>query len=126
MYVSAPNVATHEAPASAITPLGKFLRKTKIDELPQVFNILANQMSFVGPRPCLPTQTDLIAERQSRNILSLKPGITGLAQVNNVDMSNPEQLAKWDERYLKLRSILLDIQLIAETALGRGSGDKIR
>lgn len=126
MHVSAPNVATHEAPASAVTPLGSFLRKTKLDELPQVFNILANQMSLVGPRPCLPTQTRLIAERQARNVLSIKPGITGLAQVNDIDMSDPVRLAKWDERYLKLRSLLLDMKLVVQTALGRGRGDQIR
>lgn len=126
MYTSAPNVATHQIPISAVTPLGGFLRKTKIDELPQVFNILANQMSLVGPRPCLPSQTELIAERQARNVLSVKPGITGLAQVNDIDMSDPVRLAKWDERYLKLRSLLLDIKLIIQTGLGRGRGDKVR
>jgi lipopolysaccharide/colanic/teichoic acid biosynthesis glycosyltransferase len=126
MYLSAPNVATHEAPASAVTPLGSFLRKTKLDELPQVFNILANQMSLVGPRPCLPSQTELIAERMARNVLGIKPGITGLAQVNDIDMSDPALLAKWDERYLKLRSLLLDIRLIIQTLMGRGRGDKIR
>lgn len=126
MYVSAPNVATHEAPASAVTPLGAFLRRTKLDELPQVFNILANQMSLVGPRPCLPSQTELIAERQARDVFSMKPGITGLAQVNDVDMSDPVRLAKWDERYLKLRSVLLDINLIIQTGRGRGRSDKIR
>lgn len=126
MYTSAPNVATHHVPISAVTPLGSFLRKSKIDELPQVFNILANQMSLVGPRPCLPSQMELIAERQARNVLSIKPGITGLAQVNDIDMSDPVRLAKWDERYLKLRSLLLDIKLIIQTGLGRGRGDKVR
>ncbi|SMQ85533.1 Sugar transferase involved in LPS biosynthesis (colanic, teichoic acid) [Devosia lucknowensis] len=126
MYTSAPNVATHQVPISAVTPLGSFLRKSKVDELPQVFNILANQMSLVGPRPCLPSQTELIAERQARNVLSIKPGITGLAQVNDIDMSDPVRLAKWDQRYLKLRSLLFDIKLIIQTGLGRGRGDKIR
>ncbi|CAN7607494.1 sugar transferase [Devosia sp. LjRoot3] len=126
MHTSAPNVATHQVPISAVTPLGGFLRKSKIDELPQVFNILANQMSLVGPRPCLPSQTELIAERQARNVLSIKPGITGLAQVNDIDMSDPVRLAKWDERYLKLRSLLFDIKLIIQTGLGRGRGDNVR
>lgn len=126
MYTSAPNVATHQVPISAVTPLGGFLRKSKIDELPQVFNILANQMSLVGPRPCLPSQTKLIAERQARNVLSIKPGITGLAQVNDIDMSDPVRLANWDERYLKLRSLLFDVKLIIQTGLGRGRGDKVR
>lgn len=126
MYISAPNVATHEAPASAVTPLGAFLRRTKLDELPQAFNILANQMSLVGPRPCLPSQTDLIAERQARGVLSIKPGITGLAQVNDIDMSDPKLLAQWDERYLRLRSLLLDMKLIVQTAFGHGRSDRIR
>jgi len=126
MYVSAPNVATHEAPASAVTPLGRFLRGSKLDELPQVFNILANQMSLVGPRPCLPSQVDLIAERRERGVLDMKPGITGLAQVNGIDMSDAKRLAKWDARYLRLRSISLDLKLIIQTGLGRGRGGKVR
>ncbi len=125
MHVSAPNVATHEAPPSAVTQLGSFLRRSKIDELPQVFNILANQMSLIGPRPCLPSQTQLITERQAREVLSIKPGITGLAQVNDIDMSDPVHLAKWDERYLKLQSLLLDLKILIQTASGRGKGDKI-
>lgn len=126
MYVSAPNVATHEAPAASVTSLGAFLRRTKLDELPQVFNIFANQMSLVGPRPCLPSQTTLIAERHARGVLTIKPGITGLAQVNDIDMSDPVHLARWDQRYLKLQSLLLDLKLIIQTGLGKGRSDKIR
>lgn len=125
MHLSAPNVATHEAPASVVTPLGSILRRTKIDELPQVFNIFANEMSFVGPRPCLPTQTELIDERRNRAVLSLKPGITGLAQVNDIDMSDPITLAACDERYVKLRSIIFDLKLMLMTVSGKGMNDKI-
>ncbi|MDV3253800.1 sugar transferase [Devosia sp. BK] len=125
MHLSAPNVATHEAPSSAVTPFGKILRRTKIDELPQVFNIFVNEMSFVGPRPCLPTQTELIEERRKRAVLTLKPGITGLAQVNDIDMSDPVRLAVCDERYLKLRSIIFDLKLMLMTVAGKGMNDKI-
>lgn len=126
MYVSAPNVATHEAPAAAVTPFGAFLRRTKLDELPQVINILANQMSLVGPRPCLPGQTQLIEERRARGVLNIKPGITGLAQVNDIDMSDPVRLARWDYRYLRLQSLFLDLKVIVQTGLGKGRSDKIR
>ncbi len=73
--------ASHEVSASAVTRLGAVLRKLKIDELPQAINILRNEMSLIGPRPCLPAQTALIAERTRRGVLALKPGITGYAQV---------------------------------------------
>lgn len=126
MYVCAPNRGTHEVSASMVTPLGVLLRKTKLDELPQLINILLNQMSLVGPRPCLPAQTELIKERRSRGVFELKPGITGLAQINGVDMSEPVRLARLDERYVKLRSLLLDIKILVATVLGHGSGDRVK
>ena len=76
------SVASHLADASAITPLGAFLRRTKLDELPQLWNVLKGAMSLVGPRPCLFNQTELIAERHIRGVFEVRPGITGLAQVN--------------------------------------------
>lgn len=121
-----PNVGTHEASATLVTPIGKFLRRTKLDELPQAFNILLNQMSLVGPRPCLPSQESVISERGKRGILKVLPGITGLAQINHIDMSQPELLAKWDEQYIKHMSLRLDLSIMARTALGRGSGDAIK
>jgi len=126
MHVATPNVGTHEVTASAVTTLGSFLRRSKLDELPQVLNILLNQMSLVGPRPCLPSQTQLIEERRRRGVLNAKPGITGLAQVNGIDMSEPAILAEWDERYLKLQSILMDVRIILMTAMGKGGGDRVR
>jgi lipopolysaccharide/colanic/teichoic acid biosynthesis glycosyltransferase len=90
------SVASHLADASAITRLGAFLRRTKLDELPQLWNVLKGEMSLVGPRPCLFNQTDLIAERHSRGVFEARPGITGLAQVNNIDMSTPKLLAETD------------------------------
>ncbi|MBJ6989007.1 sugar transferase [Devosia sp. MC521] len=125
MYVSAPNVGTHEVPAAAVTPLGHFLRRTKLDELPQVINILRNDMSLVGPRPCLPNQANMIIERRARRVFEIKPGITGLAQVRGIDMSDPAGLATCDHEYLQLQSLLLDFKIILQTARGAGSGDKI-
>lgn len=121
MFISTPNVATHEVAASAITPIGRFLRRTKLDELPQIANLLRNEMSLVGPRPCLPSQALLVEERRKRGVLTIKPGITGLAQVNGIDMSDPVRLAEWDERYLTLRSLLLDLKIILATIIGKGS-----
>lgn len=123
MAEGSPNVGTHEASTALVTPIGKFLRRTKLDELPQAFNILLDQMSFVGPRPCLPNQSEVIAERDKLGVLAAKPGITGLAQINQVDMSEPERLAQWDQRYMKLQSLRLDLTILIKTALGRGNGD---
>lgn len=123
MSEGSPNVGTHEAPTSLVTPFGKVLRRTKLDELPQAYNILLNQMSLVGPRPCLPNQNVVIAERLKLDVLDVKPGITGLAQINHVDMSQPELLAQWDARYVKLRSLRLDLSILIRTLLGRGNGD---
>ncbi|MDY6964184.1 MAG: sugar transferase, partial [Pseudomonadota bacterium] len=125
MYLSAPNVGTHEVPAAAVTPLGHFLRRTKLDELPQVINILRNEMSLVGPRPCLPNQASMILERRAQGVFEIKPGITGLAQVRGIDMSDPAGLAACDREYLQLQSLLLDVKIILQTARGAGSGDNV-
>ena len=115
---------THEVSGDAITPLGRFLRRTKLDELPQIWNLLRNEMSLVGPRPCLPVQRELVEARRRLGVLRLKPGITGLAQINDIDMSDPERLARWDARYGALQSLLVDLRIMAATALGRGRGDR--
>ena len=117
---------THHVPLSAVTRMGRLLRRTKLDELPQVWNILRNEMSLVGPRPSLPLQQELVAARRRRGVLELKPGITGLAQINSIDMSEPETLARWDARYRSLQSLKLDMQILIQTAGGAGSGDRIR
>jgi O-antigen biosynthesis protein WbqP len=114
---------SHETAPSAITPLGKVLRRTKLDELPQLWNIVKGEMSFVGPRPCLPGQLHLIEARRARGVYSLRPGITGVAQVRGVDMSDPEALANLDALYLKQMSVRRDIQLIWQTVRGAGRGD---
>lgn len=114
---------THEVSAASVTRLGAFLRSTKIDELPQVWNILKNEMSLVGPRPCLPVQHDVISARRAVGVDRLTPGITGLSQINHIDMSEPLRLAVWDARYDGLRSLLFDLKILVATATGRGLGD---
>lgn len=116
---------TNEIPLHAVTGFGRFLRRTKLDELPQIWNILRNEVSLIGPRPCLPMQTVLIEARRRRGVLRAKPGISGLAQINHIDMSEPEKLARWDARYLALQSLLLDLKIVWATATGRGRGDRI-
>jgi O-antigen biosynthesis protein WbqP len=101
-----------------ITPLGALLRKTKLDELPQLWNVAAGEMSLVGPRPCLPAQRELIDERQRRGVLRLRPGLTGLAQVNGIDMSDPVRLAEKDAEYLARSSLTLDLRIILATLTG--------
>ncbi len=123
MAVGTSNVGTHEVSASAITSLGRFLRATKLDELPQAWNLLRNTMSLIGPRPGLPVQTELAAERNARGVLDLMPGISGLAQVNGIDMSDPVRLAIWDARYRALQCLTLDLKLMIATATGGGQGD---
>lgn len=114
------NLPSHMVDKAAITDEGKFLRKYKLDELPQLFNVLMGDMSFVGPRPCLPQQTELIEARHSRGIYNLFPGITGLAQINLIDMSEPALLAEYDALYLERQSLLLDLKILLATFLGSG------
>ncbi len=126
MVIQTGSVGTHLVDSSSITRLGHFLRKTKLDELPQLFNVLLGQMSLVGPRPCLPNQTELVEERQKRGVFNVCPGITGLAQVNEVDMSVPRKLARYDRLMIKRMCLRLYITLIIITALGKGRGDRVR
>ncbi len=118
-------VGTHEISAAEVTAVGHILRKTKLDELPQAWNILCNEMSLVGPRPCLPVQAELVGLRMDSGVLGIKPGISGLAQINGIDMSDPARLVSYDLRYKMLRSLLLDLRVMLATATGRGQGDKI-
>jgi O-antigen biosynthesis protein WbqP len=120
------SVATHLAEASAVTPLGRFLRRTKLDELPQLWNVLKGEMSLVGPRPCLPNQEELIAERQKRGVFEVRPGITGLAQVNGIDMSEPARLAEVDERMIRTLTLKDYFRYLVLTLTGKGSGDRVR
>ncbi len=125
MAMGTKQAGTHEVSAASITPIGAFLRRTKLDELPQVVNILKGELSLIGPRPCLPLQEELVAERRARGVLDIRPGISGLAQTEGIDMSDPVRLAKRDSDYIGLQSILLDIKLILATATGSGRGDHV-
>lgn len=117
---------SHEVSAEAVTRIGRLLRKTKIDELPQAWNVLRRELTLVGPRPSLPSQSQLVSERSKRGILKVRPGITGLAQVNGIDMRDPVELARWDMRYLAQQSLLADTKIILATLLGSGQGDKVK
>ena len=120
------SVASHLADASAITRFGYFLRRTKLDELPQLWNVLKGEMSLVGPRPCLFNQQELIAERDKRGVYRARPGITGLAQIQGIDMSTPELLARTDAAMLKTVTLRGYFRYIFLTVLGKGTGDCVR
>ena len=126
MHVNAPSVATHLASASSITPFGTFLRKSKLDELPQLWNVFMGDMSLVGPRPNLFNQEELIMERDSRGVYSVRPGITGLAQINKIDMSTPQRLAETDAKMIQELNTLGYFKYIFLTVFGKGFGDRIK
>ena len=120
------SVATHLANPAAVTTLGAFLRRTKLDELPQLWNVLKGEMSLVGPRPCLFNQTELIEERATRGVFAVRPGITGLAQINGIDMSTPKLLAETDARMLQDLGVVAYFVYIIKTVSGAGRSDRIR
>ncbi len=126
MSVGAAQVATHEANAAEITKFGSFLRKSKLDELPQLWNVLKGDMSLVGPRPNLLSQEELIAERSKRGVYDVRPGITGLAQVNEIDMSTPQLLAETDAAMLQSLTVKNYFKYILMTVSGSGAGDRVR
>ncbi|WP_354090564.1 sugar transferase [Clostridium gasigenes] len=118
MKIDTPNVATHllKDPTAYITKIGKFLRKTSLDELPQLFNILSGKMSIVGPRPSLYNQDDLIKLRTESGVSALVPGLTGWAQVNGRDEITISKKVEFDKDYLENKSLWLDIKIIFLTA----------
>lgn len=120
------NRPSHQASRSMITSVGRVLRITKIDELPQIINVLAGTMSFVGPRPCLYSQVALIDLRRQKKVFECYPGITGLAQLEGIDMSDPEKLSTIDAQYCRDRSDWNDIHIIVRTLFGQGRGDAIQ
>ena len=120
------SVPTHLADTSAVTRLGHFLRRTKLDELPQLWNVLKGEMSLVGPRPCLFNQQELIEERKSRGVFAARPGITGLAQIQGIDMSTPRLLAEVDACMLQDLGVPAYFTYIIKTVSGAGRGDRIR
>lgn len=126
MRVGTASVATHLADAAAITPFGRFLRRSKLDELPQLWNVLKGDMSFVGPRPCLFNQEELIRERAARGVFAVRPGITGLAQLRGIDMSRPVLLAETDAEMMGSLRVKDYLGFVLLTAMGKGAGDRIR
>ncbi|MGR5302980.1 sugar transferase [Vibrio alfacsensis] len=126
MSVDTQSVASHLASTASITKLGSFLRKTKIDELPQLINVVKGEMSLVGPRPNLFNQEELIAERDAMGVYDVLPGITGLAQVQNIDMSTPALLAKTDKQMIDSLTLKDYFKYILMTATGSGSGDAVK
>lgn len=126
MNVKAKSVATHLADGSQITKFGSFLRKSKLDELPQLFNVLFGDMSLVGPRPNLYNQIELIEERDKRGVYNVVPGITGLAQINEIDMSTPKELAIKDAEMLQSLTITDYFKYIFATVGGKGQGDRVK
>ncbi|MGB2326049.1 MAG: sugar transferase [Pseudomonadales bacterium] len=126
MDPNTPSVATHLANAYNITPLGRFLRQAKLDELPQLWNVLRGEMSLVGPRPGLANQSELTAAREKLGIFAVRPGITGLAQISGIDMSTPKLLAETDARMIAEMSLTNYFKYIFLTFIGKGSGDYIK
>lgn len=126
MKLETASVASHLARSSEITSLGRFLRRTKLDELPQLWNVLKGEMSLVGPRPGLFNQEELTAEREKRGVFEVRPGITGLAQVSEIDMSTPRLLAETDQRMIQEMTLGNYFRYIIMTATGKGAGDRVR
>jgi len=124
MRLGTPDVATHllSDPDQWVTPAGRFLRRTSLDELPQLWSILKGDMSLVGPRPALFNQDDLVALRRAAGVAGLRPGLTGWAQINGRDELPIAEKARLDAEYLQRMSLAFDLQIIAATALAAVSG----
>jgi O-antigen biosynthesis protein WbqP len=126
MSVDTASVASHLASTASITKLGSFLRRTKLDELPQLWNVLKGEMSLVGPRPGLFNQTELTQARDAKGVFNVRPGITGLAQISDIDMSTPELLAETDAKMIRDMSLKHYFVYIIKTVTGSGSGDRVK
>ena len=126
MKVDTASVASHLASSSSITTFGHFLRRTKLDELPQLWNVLKGEMSLVGPRPGLFNQEELTEARERYGVFNVRPGITGLSQVNEIDMSTPELLAESDAKMIAEMTLSNYFKYIFQTVTGKGAGDRVK
>lgn len=117
MPINTKSLGTHLLKNLKLTPYSYFLRKTKLDEIPQLFNVLFGDMSFVGPRPCLSNQKKLIKQRKKKGVFKVKPGITGLAQISGIEMNRPTLLAKTDSKMIKKMNLFYYFFFIFRTIL---------
>lgn len=126
MHIDTKQVASHLACDSSVTKFGGFLRKTKLDELLQLINVLKGDMSLVGPRPVILSQTDVIEARKMKDVYNYLPGVTGLSQINKIDTSNPIRLAAVDAKMLKELTLRNYFIFILATVIGKGQGDNVK
>lgn len=123
MRPEAPSVASHTIGEGYMLASGRLARAFKIDEVPQLWNVLKGEMSLVGPRPSLPSQVELINARRAAGVFALLPGITGVSQIQGLDMSHPQLLAQADADYLQTWKLMHDLKICFLTVIGRGRGD---
>ena len=126
MKIGTESLATHLTDSKKITKIGRLLRKTKLDELPQLLNVIRGDMSLVGPRPCLPSQFELINRRSELNLYNYLPGITGLSQIMGIDMSDPSLISKTDYKMMRKLSLHSYFYYLLLTFFGKGFGDRVR
>ncbi|KYG90285.1 capsular biosynthesis protein [[Bacillus] sp. KCTC 13219] len=128
MYTETPNVSTEALgnPSAYITPVGKFIRKTSLDELPQLFNILKGDMAVVGPRPALYNQYELITKRDEAEVNRVRPGLTGYAQIMGRDRISDDEKVAYDKHYVDNYSIWFDIKIIFMTVFSVAKADGVR
>jgi len=125
MKKNTPSLASHLISKKSVTKFGKIIRHFKLDELPQIINVIKGEMSLVGPRPCLFNQNELIHYRTKYKVFNFLPGITGLAQIKKIDMSKPEKLAITDYQMNKDLNLIYYFKLLFLTFFGGGFGDKV-
>ena len=125
MRIDTKNCATHLVNPNKVTKIGRFLRKTKLDEIPQLWNVLKGDMSMVGPRPCLTNQKELITKRENLMLYKMKPGITGIAQIKKIDMSNPNKLVNIESQMMLNFNLYFYFYCLILTFVGIGFGDRI-